>query len=301
MVRLRLSCLVLFVAAACGGDGDDDGGTPDAADPTRVVLTAWEETADQVFEERTLDTSCLGTPTDDVVRTEPGGITLNTVVTDFQTGDRVPMAAVTAFAGEDQAMVLGTATSDANGDLSITIMNHATEPRIGFKMEATDFFPTFLLQQYLNPTGTPQTSPSSISAVSFGTGAALPALVGITRTDGTGVLAGAIRDCMGNEIAGFNATVSSTAGTKTPLAGARTFYFGDNGLPARNTVQQVGNKNGLFVVLELPVAGTAYVQMWGYLNAADLAAGTETLLSELAVPVIADNIITGSYELNRTN
>jgi hypothetical protein len=302
-MSLRLSCLALcLAAAACGGGGDDDANPDAAADPTRVVLTAWEETGDQVFTERTLDTSCLNTPTDDVVRTEPGGtITLNTRVTDFMSGDDVPAVTVTAFAGENQAMTLGTATSDANGMLSIDIDNHATEPRIGFRMEGDpqDYFTTFLLQQYLQPTGSPQTSPGDISIVSTATGAALPALVGVTRSPNTGVLAGAIRDCMLNEIAGFNATVSSTSGQKTPLANARTFYFGDNGLPARNTVQAIGNKNGLFVVLELPVTTTAYVQMWGYLNQADLDAGTETLLSELAVPVIADNIITGSYELNR--
>jgi hypothetical protein len=307
-MSLRLSCLALSLAlAACGGNGDDDADDApgDAAvDPNRVPLSAWEETGDQVFEPRTLDVSCLGTPTDDMVRTQGGpngSITLNTTVTDFQSGDLVPDAMVVAFAGENQADVLGMATSDANGNLSIAIDNHPTEPRIGFRMEATDTFPTFLLQQYLQPTGTPQTSPSSISTVSFATGAALPALVGITRSPNTGVLAGAIRDCMGNEIAGFNATVSSTAGAKTPLTGARTFYFGENGLPARNTVQAIGNKNGLFVVLELPPTTTAYVQMWGYLDQAAVDAGTETLLSELAVPVIADNIITGSYELNRTN
>jgi hypothetical protein len=52
-------------------------------------------------------------------------------------------------------------------------------------------------------------------------------------------------------------------------------------------------------VLELPPAPTAYVQMWGYLTQADVDDGNETLLSELAVPVIADNMITGSYELQR--
>jgi hypothetical protein len=57
--------------------------------------------------------------------------------------------------------------------------------------------------------------------------------------------------------------------------------------------------NGLFTVLELPPSTTAYVQMWGYLTQADLDDGNETLLSELQVPVLADNIVTGSYELRR--
>jgi hypothetical protein len=39
--------------------------------------------------------------------------------------------------------------------------------------------------------------------------------------------------------------------------------------------------------------------MWGYLTQADADAGVEDLLSEMSVPVLADNIVTGSYELAR--
>jgi hypothetical protein len=296
MVLTRCLFVAVVLVAACGGD---DGGPP----PGSAALQAWEETADQVFEERTLDTSCFNTPTNDIASTT--AIAFTTRVNDFQNpDDNVVGATVIAFAGINFATVLDTQTSDANGNVTINLP--AGQTRVGFKMTEADYFDTFLLNQYFDPIMPVQTSPSSISMVSTGTGTALPALVGITRTPGTGVLAGALRDCSGNEISNFTATVSSTscAGdvdcTESPLTGARTFYFGANGLPARNTVEPIASENGLFAVLELPVTATAYVQMWGYVTAADLSANNLSLLSELEVPVIADNIITGSYEFQRT-
>jgi hypothetical protein len=278
-------------AAACGGGGTSD---PDAAGELRLPLQAWTESND-VFTEQTLDTSCLNTPTADEARTEE--IILNTTVTDFQTDDPLPGATVTWFDGTDTTAILGTGVSDEDGNIAVTLPAGG-EPRFGFKMVEEDSYDTFLLNQYVQPSGSPQTSPSSISAVSFGTGAALPALVGISRTPGTGVLAGALRDCQLHELSNFTATVSSVSGTKMPLPGARSFYF-QNGLPARNTVVPIANKDGLFALLELPPSASAYVQMWGYLNQADADAGRETLLSELPVPIIADNMVTGSYELQR--
>lgn len=303
MLRLRsvsapfTLCLGLGLVACGGGGGDDtsdDTTDPDASPELRLPLQAWSESGD-VFTMETLNTSCLGTPTADEPREVV--VTLNTTVTDFQTGNEIPGATVTMFDGTTGTPVLATGTSEADGSLSIDLPAGGSA-RFGFKMVAEDFYDTFLVNQYVQPTGSPQTSPSEISAISFGTGAALPALVGIQRTPGTGVLAGALRDCELHELSNFTATVSSTSGTRTPLDGARTFYF-QNGLPARNTVMPLANKDGLFAILELPVTTTAYVQMWGYLDQAAADAGTETLLSELAVPVIADNMITGSYELQR--
>ena len=51
------------------------------------------------------------------------------------------------------------------------------------------------------------------------------------------------------------------------------------------------------MVIQLPATQSAYVQMWGYKTDADAMAGGEmTLLAELPVPVLADTVITGSYE-----
>lgn len=289
----RYTFAFFAVLAACGGGGPD-------VDPNAKPLQAWSESND-VFTEQTLNTACFGTASSDVAQTA-STITLNTKVTDFQTDAAVPDAMVIAFAGTDQTKVLSGPTpamSDADGNLTITIDNSIPHTRIGFKMIAEpDAYDTFLLNQYLDPAAATQTEPGTISTVSKATGAAIPALVGISRTPGTGVLAGALRDCDHHELSNFTATVSTTPGSTTELQGARTFYF-QNGLPARNTVVPIANKDGLFAILELPPAPTAYVQMWGYLTQADVDDGNLTLLSELAVPVIADNMITGSYELQR--
>ena len=61
--------------------------------------------------------------------------------------------------------------------------------------------------------------------MSNATAETLPALIGETRTPGTGVVAGALRDCQHHEISNFIATVSSTSGTATPIDGAETYYF----------------------------------------------------------------------------
>jgi len=295
MIRLRfisvpLALTLALPLAACGGGG----GGPDADATVRLALQAWSESND-VFTEEVLDTSCFQTASSDQVRTEE--IMLQTKVTDFQTDAELPDTTVTAFDGIDHTNPWFTGTSDSMGNITV-ILPAGHTARFGFKMVEADSYDTFLLNQYVQPTGSPQTSPGTISAISFGTGAAIPALVGISRTDGTGVLAGALRDCQRHELSNFTAVVSSVSGQKVPLPNARPFYF-QNGLPARNTVMPVANKDGLFAVLELPPAPTAFVQMWGYLTAADAASETETLLSEMSVPVIADNMVTGSYELQR--
>jgi hypothetical protein len=140
-------------------------------------------------------------------------------------------------------------------------------------------------------------SVGSIQSVSKTTAQTLTALIGVSRTAGTGVLAGAMRDCQDREVSNFIATVSTTSGTVTHAAGADTYYFSPTvGLPVRHSQQKHGSKNGLFMIIELQPAPTAYVQVWGYKTAADMASDTKTLIAELQTNVIADTVITGSYE-----
>jgi hypothetical protein len=159
---------------------------------------------------------------------------------------------------------------------------------------------TFLFNQTVNPTTAAQTL-DHIQSVSTATGQTLPALIGVSRTPGTGVLAGALRDCADHEISNFIATVSSTQGTATHIPGASTYYFSASvGLPARHSLQAAASKDGLFMAIELPPQQLAYVQAWGYKTDADMAADKLTLIAELAVPVIADTVVTGSFEPLRT-
>jgi hypothetical protein len=176
------------------------------------------------------------------------------------------------------------------------------QTRYGFKFEATGYVKTYLLNQYVNPTMATQTR--DMAAVSEATATALPAFIGVERDPTKGVLAGAFRDCQDREVSNAVATVSSTAGSVDHLDGAKTFYFsaGSSSLPVRHNVAPTMNKDGLFVVLDLPPqTGSAYIQIWGFRTADELASGTMTLLSELASPVEANAFITGSIEPKRSN
>jgi hypothetical protein len=299
--------LSLLTMAACGGD---DGATPDAPDdesgfttPT-VTLKANKELAeDSWMEIGPANLACLNTASTDTATAT--AITLNTKVTDFQSGNAVPSSMVTAFKNQDYMTVFDTKTSDAS-TADVTIEIPAGTTRYGFRMTSNSSLPTLLLNQIVDPakvTNMVTTDPSKIQSVSNATAALLPALIGQTRTPGTGVVAGALRDCDGNEVSGFIAAVSSTSGTNTPIVGAQAYYFSDSvGLPQHHREAPYASKDGLFMIIQLPASTpTGYVQMWGFPTDADLAMGKPglKLIAELSVPLIGDTVITGSYEPKR--
>jgi hypothetical protein len=299
---------LLLILAACGGGTKS---TPDAPvvdngfNKPMAALEANMQGSDGTWNDLgPADLSCLGTPTSD--QASAVSITLNTVVDDFQNGTAVANATVTLFDGVDMSTPFAMGTSDSMGDATFTIP--AGRTRFGFEMTTTDgtVMPTLLLNQYLDPNTAVQPADSActtppckmkIQSVSVNTAQTLPALIGEERMMGTGVLAGALRDCQHHEMSNFIATVSSTEGMATPLTGAETYYFSSGvGLPVHHMQQDAASADGLFVAFQLPVSPTAYVQMWGYKNAADLAADKLSLVAELKVPVLADTVITGSYE-----
>ena len=301
----------LFAVAACS----DDGGSttidapvlenPGFPVPTAVTKAnsdstgAWVELGDA-------DWSCLNTPSDDQPSTQ--AIALTGKIRDFQTSSTsIGNATVTAFAGFDTTGNLVQATSSnvaqTRGDYTMNVpMLPTGQTRIGFKIEASGWLKTYLLNQYLNPANATQNL--NISAVSESTANALPAFVGVTRDPADGVLAGAMRDCQGREVSNAVATVSSTSGTVSHLPGAETFYFSalSTSLPVRHSQAPTTNKDGLFVVLGLPPqTAAAYIQVWGFPTAADLAMGAAglKLLSEMPSPVEANAVITDSFEPKR--
>lgn len=315
-MRLRLAFTLASLsaaAAACGDDGGEMMTMPDAADdsgfltPT-VTLKAnreipmtdgeWEELGDA-------DLSCLNTASGDLATTQP--ITLNLQVTDFQSDQAVPNSMVAVFANQDNNNPFAMGTSDTDANLTVTIPTGTK--RFGYKMTSSNALPTFLLNQKLDdatatpqPTGTCDPAPcrTEIQSVSNATAATLPALIGQTRIQGTGVVAGALRDCQDREVSGFIATVSSTQGTATRIDGSEAYYFDPSvGLPVNHRRAQWAKNDGLFMIIQLPASiPTGYVQMWGFPTDADLAMGAAglKLIAELQVPVLADTVITGSYE-----
>ena len=289
-----------LVAAACGGGGSSsdkpgiDGPPKDIGftKPTASLKSNRELSEDNWEEIGPADLACLGTPANDPPTAVQ--VALSTLVRDFQSDNLVPGSVVTAFRGQNTTDIFDTKTSD--GDAAITFTIPTGVARFGYKMVSDSALDTLLLNQKVDPNMATQTE-SSIRSVSKTTAQTLPALIGVSRTVGTGVLAGAIRDCQDREISNFIATVSTTKGTVTHAAGSDTYYFSPTvGLPVRHSQQKHGSKNGLFMIIELEPAPTAYVQVWGYKDDAALAADDLQLIAELQTNVIAETVITGSYE-----
>jgi hypothetical protein len=292
----RFSIAVIFLVA-CGGGGSNnsnvDAGPGSAGfdKPTMVVHANTQGSDGSWTDDGPADLSCLGTAGSDQATTV--AVTLSTTVKDFQLQTPVPDAVVTAFAGIDTTTPFDMQTADGSGDVTITIPVGTT--RYGFEMTATGQFPTFLLNQLAAPSTATQSLPE-IQSVSGTTAATLPALIGQTRTMGTGVVAGTFRDCQTRPVSNFVVTVSSTPTTATSIAGAEAFYFSPiaSPLPVRHTVEDSASANGLFMVIQLPVSATAYVQAWGY-DSTTAIGGDMTLLSQLEVPVLADTVVTGDF------
>jgi hypothetical protein len=310
----RIALFSLLVPALAFTGCGDDGGTavdasdicdPEGADPCNPGFVepeesthAWNNVDNEWVDQGLADWSCLGTASDDEPIAVVGTLTITGAANDFQSGDPVPAASITAFAGIDvDGTPLATATTDDEGTYSVAIPAAAAalagETRIGFRVEADDTLPTLLLNQYFDPDAADQTR--DLNSVSETTANALPAFIGVNRTIGRGVLAGAMRDCQGREVSGAIVAVSSTAGSVDHVFGGQTYYFsaGSSSLPVRLTTQASTNKDGLFVVLELDPTASTFVQVWGF---TDEARTELTLLAELEVPVVAETVITASIE-----
>jgi hypothetical protein len=255
MMSNRISWTVLFVVAlvACGDDG---GATPDAPAPDigfnkpTKSLKANNETAPDVWAELgPADLACLNTPNADMATTV--AVSLATTVEDFQSGNPAPGTVVTVFPDQATNQPFAGSPYTADGDANVTVTIPVGTKRFGFKMTSDSSLDTLLLNQTVAPDQMNQTL-SSINSVSKSTAQTLPALIGVSRTQGTGVLAGAVRDCAGNEISNFIATVSSTKGAVNHLPGADTYYFSSTvGLPVKHQQKAAASENGLFMVIEI--------------------------------------------------
>ena len=296
----------LFLAAfavACGG-GDDDGGdmgeeleNPGFATPDTTTTAHTKEGA--VWTEvGPANWDCLGTPSAD----QPSTVEINIsgVVRDFQNDDDVIAdAMVSVYDGND---ITGTAIvetlSEADGTYALTLPGGVE--RVAYKTTAEDYLPTYLLNQYYEPAVEDQSE--ELEPISVSLANTLTAVINKERTLGLGVLAGAIRDCDGNEVKGAIATVSNGRTTADHVDGAETYYFsgGSRSLPIRLSQQAYTNEDGLFMVIELPPSSSdVYLQVWGFLPDQDPASDEPTLIAELGMPVIGDTVISASMEALR--
>jgi len=298
-------CLFFAFVAACGGDDDGgggaDGGTlenPGFATPD-TVTTAFSKDGEVWNEVGPANWDCLSTPSDDMPSTV--AIDVTGIARDFQNDDDVIAdAMISAYDGNDiTGTPIATAMSEADGTFSITL--EAGVERVAFKTAAADYLDTYLLNQYYDPDTAEQTE-DQIEPISVSLANTLTAFINKERTLGLGVLAGAIRDCDGNEVSGAIATVSASRGSPDHVDGAETYYFsaGSRSLPVRLSQQAYTNDDGLFMVIELPPSQTAYyLQVWGFLPDQDPASDELTLIAELGTPVIGDTVISASMEALR--
>jgi hypothetical protein len=300
-----LSLPLALSLVACGDDGGsnpapDADSTPNIGfnKPDKPLMANARQNGNWV-ELGPANLTCLNTPSDDEETTT--AITITAEVTDFEKGLPVPGAVVTLF--KDQAIDSPEGEpATANDDSKVTLTVPAGTKRFGYKMTHSTALDTLLLNQVLrDPSTTPQ-EVGEIQIVKTTTAQTLSALINVSRTPGTGILAGAMRDCDGNEVSNFIATVSRTSGMPDHVPGVDNYYFSPSvGLPARHNQQPASSANGLFMSIEMQPTAKAYVQVWGYPTQADVDNDNLTLIAELETQVIADTVITGSYEPLRTS
>jgi hypothetical protein len=82
----------------------------------------------------------------------------------------------------------------------------------------------------------------------------------------------------------------------------QTYYFsaGSQSLPVQHSLAPSTNRDGLFMVIELPEFSGGVLQLWGYVDGQDPAAEDPTLLAEIPAPIIPDVVVTFSIEPLRT-
>jgi hypothetical protein len=302
-MKIAVWLFLAAFAAACGGGGDDDGGdgeeleNPGFATPD-TVTTAHTKDGAVWTEVGPANWDCLGTASDDTPSTV--SIAITGVVRDFQNEDDVIADAMVAvFDGNDiTGDPIAEATSESDGTYTLTLP--AGVERVAYKTTAEDYLPTYLLNQYYDPDTAEQAE--ELEPISVSLANTLTAFINKERTLGLGVLAGAIRDCDGNEVSGAIATVSATRASADHVDGAETYYFsgGSRSLPIRLSQQAYTNEDGLFMVIELPPSSSdVYLQVWGFLPDQDPAGDDMTLIAELGMPVIGDTVISASMEALR--
>ena len=181
--------------------GGDAGTTSNPGFPTPTAITranvrtggVWNEVGDA-------DWTCLGTATTDLPATGP--IALAGTVENYQLGDGVGAAQVTAFPMLTPATALGTATSSTTpatrGDFAMTVAAlPAGVRRYGFTVAAAGYLTTYVVARYLTP-GAAQTI--TLRAMAESTANALPAFVGVARDPSKAMAIGEMVDCQGRAV-----------------------------------------------------------------------------------------------------
>lgn len=295
--KRTINLLCVLGLAACGGG--EDAATPTSAnpgfEPPTAVTTAFTEEAGVFTEVGPADWSCLNTPSQE--QPAASAIEISGQVTDFQTGEDVAEADISVFGDVKDIGGAGQDAGISAADGTFTVQMPEGTGRVAFKVMARGALDTYSVNQATDGL-------VDINSVSQLTANALPAFIGVSRTPGLGVLAGAIRDCNGHEVRGAVATVSNLSGSAEHLDGAATYYFSadaSDSLPVRHRVQGATNKDGLFTVIEVVPTDTAFLQVWGFTSEQNPATDDMTILAEIPSPIFADSVVISSLEPMRSN
>lgn len=257
--------------------------TPDA------VSEAFVQQGEGWVSQGPADFSCLGTTSTDAPTSMQ--VTLSGTLLDFQSGNAVADATVALWRnGDTSGAPAITTTTDVSGDYSVIVPAGALRPAI--RVSSDDALDTYTFNTGLPDLASHQLELSSVSTI---TANALAAFVGVVRTPGLGLAIGRMVDCQGRPVANAIATVSTESavadGCTTHAQGGVTYYFsaGSSTVPVRHSEQLSTNRDGLFLVIELPAVPMAYVQVWGYTSGQTPGVDTPRLLAELPVTLYADS------------
>jgi hypothetical protein len=292
------------VLGACGGGGDDM-----PADGAVQPRNCSEVGGDACFEHPTVAATLDDNTTlanwacpPEAPATSAAPFMVSGHVNDFQEGTPLVGATVEAFLSATDFSVapVATATTDSTGAYSFTLPM-STPNRMAWRITHPDALDTYEINDPIDVAAGDLTNIDR-NSVSQDTADALPAFIGVNRTPGLGVLAGAIRDCDREPVMHAIATISSTssAGTNaqpTFVPGAQVYYFSGGAslsLPVQRTIRTDSNKDGLFVIIEIPPTSgsqTYFLQIWGFKSAADVTSNMLSLVSEFETKVVGDSVI----------
>ena len=276
MRKTLFSVLVAALAAGCG-DGGGTGGAGGTGGTGGAPPSLKKGNATTNMD---ADYSCNGHFTD------PAGATaafpVNGKVVDFQSKNAVPNATIKVYA-DLNALIADTPadmkTTDTAGNFT-ALMIPAGHFRVNFKTTAQDQIDTYEVYIPVDPAVNYTTNPMERNSVSHFTATALPGLVGIDYDMTKAVVAGGVRDCTGTFVRGAQISINA-AGAAVP--DAQVFYFSDQDLPVRKSLQQYTNYDGLFTGVNIPQASMATITASGVLP------GTTTVvkIGEKPVPLFA--------------
>lgn len=292
--------LVLWPLAACG---DDDGGE-------NTNTNTAEHLSDNFLSDHggAPDYSCVGEPDPSNsfdMETEISGI-----VEDFEEGWEVENVVVKSYGSISDMLADNphdvSAPSSPTGEYSVNVP--AGVSRFHFKMEAatgSDYYDTIELQEPIagHYPSAPTTTGKDRIIVSAVTMESVPAILGIARLSGTGIIAGKVYDCNRMEVE-WAAQRAYDSGPENPDRklisvyegpDRNSFYFG-NSMPVRG--RMFTDVNGQFIIANVPYTAGASItmEMWGRLQSLWLPAGHEDCtegcrISIQDLPVLPDTII----------